>query len=79
MSPSKYSASYIAGGLLYPEHSALRKALLSPEFETLVKREVLANEVLGVKTQASRKRITQEIRKRKMLPLRVFGTSISIA
>lgn len=61
---SKYSASFIAAGLLYPEFLKLKEILESPDFEKRIEQEVEENALLRVKTRAARKRITQEIRKR---------------
>ena len=64
MSKSKYSASFTAAALLYPEHLRMEELLRSPDFEERIGKEVEENKYLSIKMQASRKRVVQEVRKR---------------
>lgn len=59
-----YSAAFTASALLYHEFSKARESILAGDFVGQMKCEVLENTRLGIKTQASRKRISQEMIKR---------------
>lgn len=61
---SKYDANFTAGGLLFNEYKALEKLLLSDNFEELIKIEEEQNNVIGIATNSSRKRIISEIKRR---------------
>lgn len=60
----KYSASFTAAAILLIEHQNMEQIILAEDFEELIDVEVKNNEFLGIKTEAGRKRVTQEIRKR---------------
>jgi len=60
----KYSASYIAAGLLFRETEAVLDLLKDENVLSLLKDEVKNNKLLQVNTEAARKRIVQEIIKR---------------
>lgn len=61
---TKYDANFTAGGLLYNEFKVLEKLLLSNDFENLIKTEEEQNNIIGIATNSSRKRILSEIRRR---------------
>ncbi|NMB95782.1 MAG: DUF1819 family protein [Clostridiaceae bacterium] len=60
----KYDASFTAAGLLYSEFIAIKDILLSDSFEDRLKLEAKENKLLQIPTQAARKRIIIEIRRR---------------
>lgn len=60
----KYDANFTAGGILYHEFFALKEILLSNEFNELIKIEEEQNNLMGVATNAARKRIISEIKRR---------------
>ena len=64
LNKKKYDANFTAAGLLYSEFIALKDVLLSDSFEDRIKQEARDNELLQIPTQAARKRITLEIRRR---------------
>jgi hypothetical protein len=59
-----YSASFTASALLFQEFSKAKDSLLADNFIQDMQDEVLENSRLGIKTQAARKRISQEMIKR---------------
>lgn len=59
-----YSASFTAGGLLYPEICALLDILMSDDRENLLQKELEENKLLKINSEKSRKRIIHEIKKR---------------
>lgn len=61
---NKYDANFTAAGLLYSEFIALKDVLLNDNFEDRIKQEAKENKRLQIPTQAARKRITLEIRRR---------------
>lgn len=64
MLESKYSAAFTAAALLYEEHLRMGAMLLGANFEESIGHEVANNTILGIKTEAGRKRTVQEIKKR---------------
>lgn len=60
----EYTASFTAAALLFAEYLKIEEFLYSENFEELIDQEVKRNEFLSIKTEAARKRVTQEIRKR---------------
>jgi len=60
----KYSAAFTATALLFTEVQNIKQILLADDFEQLIEQEVKNNDLLGIKTEAARRRVTQEIRKR---------------
>lgn len=74
MTIKKYTASFVATALLYPEFLRLKELLLSTDFELLIDQETENNKYLRIKTLAARKRIVQEIRKRVASAGRDFWT-----
>lgn len=69
---SKYDANFTAGGLLFNEYKALEKLLLSDNFEELIKIEEEQNNVIGIATNSSRKRMISEIKRRYYMALTGF-------
>jgi hypothetical protein len=66
---SKYNANFTAGGLLFNEFVVLEKIILSDDFEKEFSEEIEENNLMGIDTRASRKRISQEIiRRRESVP-----------
>lgn len=61
----EYKASYTAGGLLYDEINALRPVLLQPDWSRLLENDVKENRLLRINSEASRKRVAQEVVKRR--------------
>jgi hypothetical protein len=61
---NKYDANFTAGGILYNEFIALKEILISDKFNELIKIEEAQNNVIGIKTLGSRKRIISEIKRR---------------
>jgi hypothetical protein len=59
-----YSAAFTASALLFHEFSKAKDSLLSDCFTREIQKDVLENSRLGIKTQAARKRISQEMIKR---------------
>jgi hypothetical protein len=59
-----YSSAFTASALLFNEFSKAKESILADDFIRRMKDEVLENTRLGIKTQASRKRISQEMIKR---------------
>lgn len=59
-----YSAAFTASALLFNEFSKAKESILADDFIEQMRREVLENARFGIKTQASRKRISQEMIKR---------------
>jgi hypothetical protein len=64
LNKKKYDANFTAAGLLYSEIIAIQDILLSSDFEQLIKQEAKENNFLKIATQAARKRIIIEIRRR---------------
>lgn len=60
----KYDANFTAGGILYNEFIALKEILMSDQFIEHIKIEEEQNNVIGIKTLGSRKRIISEIKRR---------------
>lgn len=60
----RYSASFTAASILLIEHQNMEHIIMAENFEELIDAEVKNNSFLGIKTEAGRKRVTQEIRKR---------------
>jgi len=60
----KYDTNFAAGGILYHEFKSLQKILLSDNFDELIKNEIEQNSVIGIATNAARKRIISQIIKR---------------
>lgn len=60
----KYDANFTAAGLLYSEIIAIKDILLSDNFDDRLKEEAKENKLLKIPTQAARKRIILEIRRR---------------
>lgn len=60
----KYSASFTAAALLFTEFQNIKQILLADDFAGLIEEEVRSNDFLGIKTEAARKRVTQEVRRR---------------
>jgi hypothetical protein len=60
----KYDANFTAGGILFNEFIALKEILLSDNFENLIAVEEHENNIMGVATNAARKRIISEIKRR---------------
>ena len=61
----KYDANFTAGGILHHEFNALIDILMSDDFEVLIKEETEQNNLIGIATNSSRKRIISEIKRRK--------------
>jgi hypothetical protein len=61
---TKYDANFTAGGIFFNEFFALKEILLSKNFEELIKVEEQENNRIGIKTNAARKRIIHEIKRR---------------
>jgi hypothetical protein len=61
---STYTASFTAASLLLNEFLNMEEILCAKDFDGLMEQEVKNNEFLGIKTEAGRKRVVQEIRKR---------------
>jgi hypothetical protein len=61
---NKYDANFTAGGILYHEFFAMKEILLSDNFDERIKIEEEQNNVIGIKTLGSRKRIISEIKRR---------------
>lgn len=61
---NKYDANFTAGGLLHNEFLALKTLLLNSEFNELIKIEEKENNLMAVATNAARKRIVSEIKRR---------------
>jgi hypothetical protein len=61
---SQYDANFTAGGLLFNEFKALENLLVSDNFENLIKIEEEQNNIIGIATNSSRKRIVSEIKRR---------------
>lgn len=59
-----YSAAFTAGALLYTETNALLGILLSNNSEQLIAEEIKNNQLIQINSEASRKRVLQEIVKR---------------
>lgn len=59
-----YDANFTAAGLLYSEFIAIKDILFSDSFEETIKQEAKENKLLQIPTQAARKRIIIEIRRR---------------
>lgn len=59
-----YDSNFRVVGLLHREFVALKGILKSQNFEGLIKEEEAQNQYMGVPTQAARKRIIAEIRRR---------------
>lgn len=59
-----YDANFTAGGILYNEFVALKTILLSENFDYLIELEKKQNNIIGIKTLGSRKRIISEIKRR---------------
>ena len=59
-----YSASFTAGALLYRETNALLSILLNNDSELLIAEEIKNNKLIQINSEASRKRVMQEIVKR---------------
>ena len=69
-----YDANFTAGGLLKSEFLALQEILTSPGVEEVLKAERAANEVVGIKTDAARKRILLEVwRRYQAVPAEFWG------
>lgn len=64
LNKKKYDANFTAAGLLYSEFVALKDILLSDSYEEKLKQETIENKLLQIPTQAARKRIILEIRRR---------------
>ncbi|MEO9501902.1 BrxA family protein [Nonlabens ulvanivorans] len=62
---SKYNANFTAGGLLFNEFVLLKEIVLSENFHDEFSVEIEENNLMGIDTRASRKRISQEIIRRK--------------
>lgn len=61
---NRYNASFTAGGLLYDETFALLDILMDDDWSNLLQKELEENKLLKINSEAARKRILQEIRKR---------------
>ncbi|MCB0524502.1 MAG: DUF1819 family protein [Lewinellaceae bacterium] len=61
---SSYSSAFTASALLYEEFAKAKQSLLTGDFGQQIKEEVLENTSFGIKSQAARKRISQEMIKR---------------
>lgn len=61
---STYSASITGGGFLFNETNALLPLLLDENAVTLIKEEVLNNNILHINSEKSRKRNVAEIKRR---------------
>ena len=61
---TKYDANFTAGGLLFNEFKALEDMLISEDFENQIKTEEEQNNLIGIATNSSRKRIITEIKRR---------------
>jgi len=64
LNKKKYDANFTAAGLLYSEFIAIKDILLCDSFEETIKLEAKENKLLQIPTQAARKRIILEIRRR---------------
>lgn len=60
----EYTTSFTAGGLLYNEIDALGTILRQPDWNSQLERDVKENRLLKVNSEASRKRVAQEVRLR---------------
>jgi hypothetical protein len=60
---NKYSASFTAGSLLLDETSRVLKYILNDELE-LKRNEIIEKNIIKINSEAARKRVLQEIRKR---------------
>ena len=60
----KYDANFTAGGILYNEFIVLKELLISDNFIELIKIEEEQNNIIGIKTLGSRKRVISEIKRR---------------
>jgi hypothetical protein len=60
----KYDANFTAGGILFNEFTALERILLSENFHEIISIEEEENNFMGVATNAARKRIISEIKRR---------------
>ncbi len=61
---SPYTASITGGGFLFLETNALLPLLLNENADSLIKEEVLHNNVLHINSESSRKRHVTEIKRR---------------
>lgn len=60
----EYTTSFTAGGLLYNEIDALKTILMQPDWNDGLEREVKEAKLLKINSEASRKRVAQELRLR---------------
>lgn len=60
----EYTTSFTAGGLLYNEIDALGTILRQPDWNIQLEKDVKENRLLKVNSEASRKRVVQEVRLR---------------
>lgn len=64
---SPYSAAFTAGGILYREFNAVLPLIIQKNKVELLNKEKLENKYLSINSEASRKRVLQEIIKRVQL------------
>lgn len=59
-----YDANFTAGGLLFYEFNAIKNLLLSDNFMEEIHKEIENNNLIGIPTMSSRKRVIAEIKRR---------------
>src|SRR5687767_2292045 len=59
-----YSASFTAGGILFNEFEAILNFIEKEDFNEFILQEAKDNNFLKIKTEAARKRVVTEIKKR---------------
>jgi hypothetical protein len=60
----EYTTSFTAGGLLYNEIDSLEIILMKPDWNSQLEKDVKENRLLKINSEASRKRVAQELRLR---------------
>ncbi|WP_162533675.1 BrxA family protein [Dokdonia sp. Dokd-P16] len=71
---SKYNANFTAGGLLHNEFNALKDIILLDDFDNAISKEIEENNLMSIDTRASRKRISQEVVRRREVAPKNFWT-----